>query len=311
MADASSIRRTRLFQVARVILAIPIGFFLLLGVVLFLSQRKLMYHPRPYDPNYTRMIEGRVSEISFQTADGTQRAFYISPRGAENGAPPERLWVFFHGNAGQALDWIDEPFVFRNHDKGAGMLLVDLPGYGASEGSPTRAGIIANGEGAFLELARLHKLDPDDLARRTGVVGYSMGAAAGLELATRHPMRAAIIISPFTSITDMAGQLYGPFKHIALDRFDNRARLDELAARDPAPTVWIFHGAKDDLIPVAMAEELAARQPAITRLHIVEQLDHNWILSAIAGDVQAAMLEAFGVEGEPPPASRPSGDSAP
>lgn len=276
--------------------AVPLGFILVFAVLLFAVQRSLMYYPQPYPAGFERQFGEVVAPIEFDAGEGRQMAFYLAPRKGTVHEAPERLWVLFHGNASRALDWLASDLVDLHPDAEAGFLLVDFPGFGASEGSPSRTGIIENGVLAFKALADRFGEDPEDLARRTGVLGYSMGAAAGMEFAVRHPVRAVVVISPFTSIMDMARRLYGPFRHVALDRFDNMARLDELAAREDPPTVWIFHGTADPIIPADMGRQLAARQPAITRLAMDDGGDHDWIIQRMGPRMQQAMLDAFGVE---------------
>jgi pimeloyl-ACP methyl ester carboxylesterase len=57
-------------------------------------------------------------------------------------------------------------------------------------------------------------------------------------------------------------------------RFDNEARLDDLAKQGPGEII-IVHGVKDEVIPVEMGRTLAKRHPAMVRLIEIPDAYHN------------------------------------
>jgi pimeloyl-ACP methyl ester carboxylesterase len=73
--------------------------------------------------------------------------------------------------------------------------------------------------------------------------------------------------------------------------FDNLARLDDLARRNPPPLVVIFHGADDEVIPVRMGRMLAERHPLMTRFHELPGVRHNDILEQIPPITSAMLAE--------------------
>jgi hypothetical protein len=82
--------------------------------------------------------------------------------------------------------------------------------------------------------------------------------AAGLavDLGEERPAL-VVLVSPFTSITDMARPVAGWLTPLAVrDRFDTAGRLPRISA----PLV-IVHGTHDEVIPFAMGEELARSRP--------------------------------------------------
>lgn len=278
----------------RVIVTAIAGFLAISGGLLFFLQRSLMYMPRAYEPSYRLSLPDGAREITFQTTEGDQVAFYIPPlEGAD--AVPDVVWICFHGNGATALDWVDAPFVRNRPSEGTAFLLVDYPGYGVSQGRPTRAGIQRNAVGATEALQADLGLSDADMGARLGVIGFSMGAAAAMELAAARPVPRIVLLAPFTSIMDMAGRMYGPFKYLALDRFDNAERLREVAGRGGA-TVHIFHGRSDDIIPFPMAEKLAAVIPGTT-LHRIELANHNNLID-VARDELGRVLESMSGSGD-------------
>lgn len=266
------------------------GFFLFCVAGLLMAQRSMIYPGTKLEVvDYGRLIPANVAKIEHEGAQGERLvAWYVPPR--SGAAVPERLWAVFHGNYALALDWIE--FVDTVPDDGAGFLLVDYPGYGLCEGKPSREGIIAAGSSAFGALAAHLEMEPDDLAARTDAMGMSLGAAAALEFAARHPVRRVVLLAPFTSLKAMADRSVTPaLSWLLRDRFDNVARLQELAGREAPPTVHIFHGTDDEIIPFAMSERMAQEFPSLVVLHPVKGATHNWVLEAAREDVKRTMAE--------------------
>ncbi len=276
------------------------------GILLFLFlttvgccslQRKLIYYPPPggYQPSYAVGLPEGTVELEYTTDDGRQVAFYVPPTESDPKQLPTVLWVMFNGNASLAQDWLD--LIESASRTDTGFLLVDYPGYGLCEGSPTRKGILRNIDASYLALADHLGTTTKNLEPHTRAFGFSLGAAVALEFAVRHPPKHVVLLASFTSMQDMARIVVGPvIKHLLIDRFDNRARLAELAALPNPPRVDLFHGTQDDVIPFAMGEELAAAHPSMITFHPIEGSDHNW-LPNIAGDqIRKVMTTTFDPE---------------
>ena len=219
---------------------------LLLGP-LYVFQAKLIYFPHPYDEADQAKLPWRI-DLDFITKAGKQRAYYLPPK---NGLPPKRVWLWFSGNAQRALDW---EFLLQNHPNVAyGILLIDYPGYGASEGEADPDSIEAAGTGAAKALETHLGSAP-----RWGVMGHSLGAAAALLVTQELKVDKVILLAPFTSMQDMAcNQFPKPVCYLLTHPFDNRALLTRLLNLNQPPQIYLFHGSIDKLIPVAMGQELA------------------------------------------------------
>jgi pimeloyl-ACP methyl ester carboxylesterase len=256
-----------------VVLIIPL-------LALFWFQDRLIYFPQPYPPN--AMPKG-FEALRFATASGQQTAFLHRAAGR-----PARVWVMFGGNAALALDWVD--LVAAMKDPEAAVLLVDYPGYGACEGKASPRAIGESSEAAFVAFAAALGESPLALESRLHVLGHSLGAAAALQFAVNHSPERVVLLSPFTSLRDMARLSVGwPLCWILKGNFDNRARLRELAARPRPPKVTILHGEADEVIPVAMGRELAGLVPGAS-FRALPDMDHNSIV-ADSSDLLQAMTE--------------------
>jgi len=252
---------------------------------LYMFQRKMMYFPRPYELEYGDKIGSwNLQPVRFETNQGVQNSFSFYQDTAESENTEEdikpKVWVCFHGNASLALDWAVVHFQDFQQEQDVRFLLVDYPGYGLSEGSPTRKGIIENGQEALSAYLTEKDLSLEDV--RIGVVGYSMGAAAGLEFASRQEVEDVILFAPFTSIMDMAKRTVPwPFYHVAVDRYNNAERIEELLAREKPPSITIYHGLQDNIIPVTMGRELHQISPEEIEFLELDYTGHQDIVQKV------------------------------
>lgn len=257
---------------------------LVLFAALWWFQERLIYLPRPYVPARLANLPAPLAPLSVDTAQGRQTAFYCRPR--SGAALPTRVWLVFSGNAAQALGW--EAFALGSPHADHGFLLIDYPGYGACAGRPSPAAILASSEALVARLAEHLAVAPEALRPRLAVLGHSLGCAAALQYAARHRVAAIVLVSPFTSLLAMARRVVGwPLCLVLTHRFDNRARLAEIAAAGLPPTT-IIHGDADEVIPVAMGRGLAAEFPGIV-LHEVRDGDHNGVVDLAERLIHDAM----------------------
>lgn len=257
----------------------------LLTVLLYFGQRRMIYFPQRYPEAYRRLLTTNTVELTYRTGSGMQTAFYLAP-GESTSTETLRLWVFFPGNAMLALDWLDLMEGFPREK--CGYLLIDYPGYGRCEGKPSRAAIGESCEAAFVALAGHLQVPPSRLENDLCVAGVSLGTAAALEFACNHTVRRVVLFAPFTSMIAMARRSVGwPLCHLLQDRYDNRRRLSQLAARTPTPLVDVFHGLADRLVPPSMSRDLASSHPDMIRVQMVENVDHNTVLDATVRDFRS------------------------
>jgi uncharacterized protein len=251
-------------------------------VLLFAFQDKMIYHPRRY-PEEQRIEfreklrdASRVSPLDYTTSQGAQESFYIPPWDNNSGKLPAKLWVFFNGNGSLALEWM---FLVNGYPANDAFLLVEYPGYGNCAGHPSSKAIQEQADAALAALAERLGVSETVLEPRLATLGHSLGCAAALGFAARHPVSRVVLLAPFSSLEDMARRTVGtPLCFLLADNFDNRARLREIAARPTPPKVEILSGTKDNLIPYTMGRELADLAPHNTHFIPVSGAGHNNIL---------------------------------
>lgn len=264
--------------------------------MLWLLQERFTYFPRRYPFSLDR-VPPPIEVLRFDSG-GAQTAFYI-PQGGPHGGPqrgtphdalPPRLWVVFGGNAMTALDWSD--WALRHPDRDAAFLLIEYPGYGASEGRPSQARIAAVSDAAVAALST-HLDEPSErLATRSFVLGHSLGAAAGLEFASRWPVAGVVLTAPFSTLGDIAARLFGPqVRWLVREDYDNVARLDQLRPR--GIPVTILHGTADEVIAFDLGERLARSAPWAKFVPVL-QGRHNDLYEVAGRQIRTAMLEVSG-----------------
>jgi pimeloyl-ACP methyl ester carboxylesterase len=98
--------------------------------------------------------------------------------------------VFVHGAANDHSVWALQSRFFAYH--GWNALAVDLPGHGASKGTPHAAiGALADWIAALLDELRIE---------RAAIVGHSMGSLAALETAARYPQKVSKLVMVGTAV---------------------------------------------------------------------------------------------------------------
>lgn len=197
-------------------------------------------------------------------AIGTIAVMYFGQRAIMYPAPPARpapLMIFAHGNGELADYWIDEFDVPRSW--GWNVLLLEYPGYGRSQGSPSEASIRAAALAAF-DWARS---DPRVDAAAIVAYGRSLGGGAAAQIAAARPLAGLILESSFTSVRPLAARMLMPGP-LVRDPFDNLRAL-----KDYRGPMLVVHGMNDDIIPVSHGRALAAAVPG-AELHEV-RCGHN------------------------------------
>lgn len=185
--------------------------------------------------------------------------------------PPagKRQWiVFFYGNgmtvAGTRAvrQWLGS--------MGYGIVCVEYAGYGVSSGSPSERGCYRSADAAITYLQRQAAIALDQVT----LIGWSLGSAVAVDLASRHDVRAQVLLSPLTSIFACAIDLTRIAKtSFTVGPFDALSR----ASRIDCPTL-IISGAEDALTRPWMASELTRAMGGHARLVSLPGVGHNGML---------------------------------
>ena len=225
------------------------AFYVALAAGAYLFQARLIYFPAigRDDPTTPARLGLPFEDLRLVTADGEiVHAWYVPSPAARGTA------LFFHGNAGsiaQRIAWL--PML---RQLGLNTLLLEYRGYGASSGTPSEAGMYRDAEAAWTHLMAARGSTPEDIV----IVGESLGAAVAVQLAQQHAPGALVVISGFTSVPDLAADLYPYLPARALARFDydSRSRIGSVTC-----PVFIAHSPDDEVIPYAHGRRLFEAAP--------------------------------------------------
>jgi len=235
---------------------------LLMLVIVWTQQRRLMYFPFGQVPDPASIGLKGASAVSFNSSDGVAlTGWFIT-----TAAAPRFTVMVFNGNAGNRAHRL--PLAQALAAEGLAVLLLDYRGFGGNPGSPTEAGLKADARGALNYLLRRPDVDP----KRLVYFGESLGSAVAVDLAVDHQPAALILRSPFTSATDVARVHYWflPVQWLLRDRF---ASIDRIA--DVRAPLLIVAGDRDGIVPIDQSRRLFEAANAPKSFLVIQGADHN------------------------------------
>lgn len=247
---------------------------------IYFYQDRMIYFPRSYSSS-SKWFE-RVDKVRYR-ANGVYQTSFIYPRGMVD--EPEQIWWLFGGNGSTALDWLS--ILERGSLSGRqAFVLVDYPGYGLCQGKPEPEAIFSSVEQLHRALSERWEFSPNEVSKRSGTMGHSLGAAIALNTAARFEMPEVVAVSPFTSMDEMAKRKVGVLYHLLKHQYDNREAVGRLMKRENPAKITIFHGNRDSLIPISMGRELAELAgEANASFRMAEGCGHNDILHSVQKDL--------------------------
>jgi len=225
----------------------------LVGIRLY--EPRLLYQPgvRAVDPPDTSLALHERA-VSFKAADSTTLTAWMIPAARNT---PDAAWVLIsHGNYGNIGYGGRPQFYAWFRDLGVNLFAYDYRGFGASEGSPSEAGVYADAAAAYRYLTDSLHVPPS----RIILFGHSLGTGVTIELA-RHVHAAGLIVEDaYTSVVDRGQEVFPllPIRLIARSRFASIAKVGALRL----PKLFL-HARNDRTIPIEHGRRLfaAAAEP--------------------------------------------------
>ena len=216
------------------------GALVVFAIFVWFVQRGMLfpYHLRVPDDRVAQSIPD-LERIELATSQGRVEAWYRPPRRLAEGERAGAV-IFGHGNAELIEDW---PLHLEGYPElGLGLMLVEYPGYGRSEGAPSEQSIREAMLAGFDALVARPEIDPE----RIVLHGRSVGGGAVCTILGERPVAALILQSTFTSTADFAREILRIPSFLIRDPFRNRD-----AVADYSGPVLVMHGLHDDIIPYA------------------------------------------------------------
>jgi uncharacterized protein len=230
-------------------------------ILLMLLENRLVFRaagPDEWTPPPTPLIQ----DVEFSSAAGDKIHGWWFPRDGSTGAV-----LYFHGNAGN-LSWRGNSLAILRDQLGESVLIIDYPGYGKSSGRPSEAGCYAAADAAYDWLTKTKGIAGENIL----LYGASLGGAVAVDLASRKPCRAVVLIKTFTSAPDVGQKTlpYLPIRWLMRNRFDSLSKIDR--CKQP---IFISHGDADRLVPFSQGERLFQAAPGQKKFFRLPGADHN------------------------------------
>jgi fermentation-respiration switch protein FrsA (DUF1100 family) len=210
--------------------------------LLYLTQRSLQYFPESYRTAPAAAGLPEAEEAVVDTADGERvLLWHVPPRG------DKPVILYFHGNGG-ALRYRVDRFRALTAD-GTGLVALSYRGYGGSTGRPTESGLLEDAAAAYAFAAA--RYPPERIA----LWGESLGSGVAVALAAEKPVGRVVLEAGFSSAADVGAGVYWyvPVRLLMKDQFRSDLRVGKVTA-----PVLMLHGARDNIIPIALGERLYA-----------------------------------------------------
>jgi len=226
-------------------------FYMAYCSLIFLMQRQIMF------PRHLIAIPQSGEDLPFmekiwiKTSFGKAEAWFLPPE-TKSQVTPAPAVIFAHGN-GELIDlWPNE--LKRFNRLGIGVFLVEYPGYGRSEGTPSQKNIRETFNNAYDILTERKDVDPAKII----LFGRSLGGGAVCLLAAERPSAALVLMSTFTGTRSFAKKYFVP-SFLVRDPFDNLSVI-----RHYSKPVLVIHGKFDEVVPYSHGTSLCRSMPHAT-----------------------------------------------
>ena len=246
-------------QVILKILIALVAVYMIVCVLVFFLQEKLIFFPQKLNKEYKFDFEQQFEEIYLPTKDKTLLHGILFK--SDN---PTGLIFYLHGNAGSLSTWgeVAKTYTALNYD----VFILDYRGFGKSEGS------IIGQEQIFDDIQIVYEAIKKRYTENEIVVlGYSLGTGLAAKLASTNNPRLLVLQTPYYSLIDIMRRSYPILPTFILKyKFETNRYLQNCKM-----PIVIFHGDQDEVIyygsSLKLKEEFSAK---VTLIPLIGQ-GHN------------------------------------
>ena len=239
------------------LLVVAGGGFALVCALLYFGQDHSIFFPRPNDPQLRERYAAQRIEI--KTTDATLEGWWI-----ENAQPTTAAVIlYFGGNAEDVLYTASE----ASSINARAVVVVNYPGYGGSTGKPGQKALYEGGL-ALYDYAIKRGVPAEHIV----VMGRSLGSGVASMLAGARSVGAAVLITPYDSLSAVAAGHY-PFLPVRV-LLRHPFPSTDWAQRAHAPALFLA-AEHDDVVPAAHAQKLFDVWAGPKQIHVLAQTGHN------------------------------------
>lgn len=239
------------------VLLIAVGLATLLA---YFVQRTFIYYPSRANFERLAPLAEREHLFPWRNAKGD----FIGWHNNGGGGTPI---LIFHGNAGHALHRANIVARLSGTGIGSPFYILEYPGYGARQGSPSEPNLVN---------AAIEALDL--LGQEVILLGESLGTGVACAVASARPdaVRGLILLTPFDSLITVAGKHYPlmPIRLILRDRYESSRALQRFKG-----PLAIIMAENDDVIPSISTTKLFEAYSGPKKLWRIPGSGHNQVLA--------------------------------
>lgn len=239
-------------------------FYLFVAAFMFVRQRNIIFQPKKFVVMFSdnNIKKHGFEEIIIKSSDGLKlQAWYRKP-----GRAYLPVILYFHGNGGNLSNRFNK-FVTFAEKTNYGVLALSYRGYGKSQGKPTEEGVYKDARAAINFLLGEH-IHLEEMI----FYGESIGAAVATQMAIEFDAKALILEAPFTSLADIAQDIYWylPARYLLLDKFNTIEKISRVNM-----PLLIIHGKKDKVIPIQHGKALLKVAQYPKKMIVFEENGHS------------------------------------
>lgn len=245
------------------------------------------------------MLENGITEeiktqrISFKGSQGNISGWMID--GENDDAP---LVLYFGGNAEVSSDKIIEMVtyggvyggVYYDYFHGCDFIMLDIPGYGHTDGYPTEESLKSFGLDTYDYVTKKYK--PEKVI----IMGYSIGTGTAHYVASERHTDGTIFLAPYADGIDINNSrlniFYGPLRGIVAFRMYAIHFAEKIDSRP-----LIYASKSDEIIPYSSSEKFRNVYPKGCDFHSIKNLSHTQffeskeVLQGISDYIERVIME--------------------
>ena len=252
-----TINKKKLFRVVKILLLI----YASIGIALYYLQEKLLFHPEKLESSYIFKFDQKFEELSipFNAEDTLSLIKFLPPDPVRRG-----VVVYYHGNMKNITHYAEfaKPFTKAGYE----VWMEDYPGFGKSKGERTEKKMYEQA----IEVKRM--ADAKYHADSIIIYGKSLGTGIAAYVASASHAKLLVLETPYYSIPALFGTyafIY-PVSQMSTYKIPTYKYVEEV----DFPVV-IFHGTRDNVIPLSCAEKLKKQLKPADKFIIVPGADHR------------------------------------
>jgi uncharacterized protein len=242
-------------------IVVLVALYFFVGLLLYFFQEKFLFHPQKLNTNYTFNFKKPFAELIIPLSNTDTLSlvkFYT------NAADKKGIVLYYHGNMKNVTHY--EPYVNIFTKNGYDVWMPDYPSFGKSSGMLS--------EQKMYEQALLAKKLVLDSVKESSLIiyGKSLGTGIAAYVAQNTKAKYLILETPYSSIHNLYKH-YAPIYPVKI--LANYEIPSCQFLKNVQSPITIFHGTKDDVIPLSNALQLKKSIKRTDQFKIIEGANHQ------------------------------------